>query len=110
MTVCTQCCCPSHASKEYRVQTKTKECVVTPGCGPDHARKKPKGLIAYLVAQGGHEHIVGVEAWRRGLTCKVGVRAHQALHALTAQRNRRGLDVDANCAAAAPHLQMMHTY
>ena len=72
--------------------------------------KKPKGLIACLVAQGGHEHIVGMEARRRGLTCKVGVRAHQALHALAAQRNRRGLDVDANCAAAAPHLQMMHTY
>ena len=72
--------------------------------------KNPKGLIARLVAQGGHEHIVGMEAWRRGLTSKVGVRAQQAQHALAAQRNCRVLDVDASCAAAAPHLQMMHTY
>ena len=46
--------------------------------------KKPKGLVACLVAQRGHEHIVGMEARQRGLTRKVGVRAHQALRALAA--------------------------
>ena len=46
--------------------------------------KKPEGLIACLVAQRGHEHIVGMEAWQRGLMRKVRVRANQALHALAA--------------------------
>ena len=43
--------------------------------GTDHAGKGARGSDCCLVAQRGHEHIVGMEAWQRGLTRKVGVRA-----------------------------------